>query len=384
MRKASLTKSEIIAALKRAARKLGRTPTRAELAQLTGIRYTQMATLFPGYRAAVRAAGLDPDRGGLRIETGAMLCDWGRVAREKGRHPTRDEYEKTGRYASASLETRFHRWSKVRESFIKFVEANGLQEEWQDVVESLKTGPIPKRGGGKSWLKKRTSPQIYADEGRLEPSLPKSPDSPGLNSQQRHEQQMELSDAASDKANASAAAHAREMNGDPAEGQDAGTGELWPPLRGMKKVTKTMLWMLAGMGCGAREECGARSLHFPKRVLPGRPLMGARVSLESPAHEPVNEMGVVFLFGMVAHRLGFVVEALQSGFPDCEAKLEVEPGRWQHVRIEFEYESRKFREHRHDTSQCDMIVCWMHNWPGCPAGIQVLELRRVFAADLRG
>lgn len=75
--------------------------------------------------------------------------------------------------------------------------------------------------------------------------------------------------------------------------------------------------------------------------------------MQGLGHQPVNEMGVVFLFGMIAHLLGFVVEALQMSFPDCLAKLEVEPGIWQHVRIEFEFESRKFREHRHDPAQCE-------------------------------
>jgi hypothetical protein len=31
-------------------------------------------------------------------------------------------------------------------------------------------------------------------------------------------------------------------------------------------------------------------------------------------------MGVVLLFGRVAEQLGFIVEAVQAAFPDCEAK----------------------------------------------------------------
>jgi hypothetical protein len=34
----------------------------------------------------------------------------------------------------------------------------------------------------------------------------------------------------------------------------------------------------------------------------------------------VNEQGVVFLFGMVAKELGYMVEVVQTGYPDCEAK----------------------------------------------------------------
>jgi len=89
----------------------------------------------------------------------------------------------------------------------------------------------------------------------------------------------------------------------------------------------------------------------------------------------VHEMGVMLLFGMVCRQLGFVIEAVQAGFPDCEAKIEIEPGRWQHFRIEFEYESRNFLRHMHDVNGCDLIVCWKHNWLDCP--LEVVELRKV-------
>jgi hypothetical protein len=84
-------------------------------------------------------------------------------------------------------------------------------------------------------------------------------------------------------------------------------------------------------------------------------------------HEPVNEQGVVLLFGMVAKELGYIVEAVQSGFPDCEAKRQIAPQRWQRVHIEFEFESRNFRDHGHPITGCDIIVCWRHNWPDPPS-----------------
>jgi hypothetical protein len=91
-------------------------------------------------------------------------------------------------------------------------------------------------------------------------------------------------------------------------------------------------------------------------------------------HEPVNELGVVLLFGMLAKELGYVVESMQAGFPDCEAKRQIGPKRWQRVQIEFEFESRNFLAHNHPLTGCDVIVCWHHNWPDCPAHIEVLEL----------
>jgi len=53
----------------------------------------------------------------------------------------------------------------------------------------------------------------------------------------------------------------------------------------------------------------------------------------------------------------------------------VAPGRWQRVRIEFEFQSRNFLQHFHDPEQCDLIVCWEHNWTECP--LEVLELKKV-------
>jgi hypothetical protein len=92
-------------------------------------------------------------------------------------------------------------------------------------------------------------------------------------------------------------------------------------------------------------------------------------------HAPINEQGVIFLFGMICRELGYVVEILKTDFPDCEAKRQVRPGVWQRVRIEFEFRSRTFRTHGHDLRQCDVIVCWENNWPDCP--IEVQELKSV-------
>jgi hypothetical protein len=104
-------------------------------------------------------------------------------------------------------------------------------------------------------------------------------------------------------------------------------------------------------------------------------LYGDFINFRGLQHAPVNEQGVVFLFGMICRELGYVVEIVKPGFPDCEAKRRVrgKPGMWQRVRIEFEYQSRNFRQHGHDPDQCDVIVCWEDNWPECP--IEVLELR---------
>ena len=104
---------------------------------------------------------------------------------------------------------------------------------------------------------------------------------------------------------------------------------------------------------------------------------GPPIDFRGLRHAPINEQGVVFLFGMVSYELGFIVEAVHASFPDCEAKRCIDRNnqRWQRVRIEFEFRSRTFRDHGHDPVGCDLIVCWEHNWPECP--LEVVELRKV-------
>jgi Homing endonuclease associated repeat len=113
---------------------------------------------------------------------------------------------------------------------------------------------------------------------------------------------------------------------------------------------------------------------WPQLPMKG-PIYGPLLRSGALAHGPINEDGVIFAFGTVAERLGFVVTRVQSEFPDCEALRRIGEERWQRLRIEFEYESRNFLRHMHDPNECDLIICWEHNWPECP--LEVLELRKV-------
>jgi len=122
----------------------------------------------------------------------------------------------------------------------------------------------------------------------------------------------------------------------------------------------------------------------PAYPAPWRPAAGRRIgpaiNYRALQHAPVNEMGVVVLFSMAAEDLGFMLETVETGFPDCEGKRLAADGSLRRVRIEFEYRSRAFREHRHDPAGCDLIVCWIHDWPDCP--LEVLELRSALAASM--
>jgi hypothetical protein len=104
---------------------------------------------------------------------------------------------------------------------------------------------------------------------------------------------------------------------------------------------------------------------------------GDPIDFRGVRHAPVDIGGVIFLFGMIARELGFLVEALSSGFPRCEAKRQLAPGRWARLRIEFELESRHFHDAGRNPATVDLIICWRDTWPNRPASLDVLALDRI-------
>jgi hypothetical protein len=113
------------------------------------------------------------------------------------------------------------------------------------------------------------------------------------------------------------------------------------------------------------------------RLFPGRGprrafTFGPPLNSQYIRHEPIDEQGVVFLFGAVAAELGFMVEAVRQRFPDCRAKRNIR-GVYHDVTIEFEFSSSDFLKHGHPMDGCDLVVCWHHDWLDCP--IDVLELK---------
>ena len=74
-------------------------------------------------------------------------------------------------------------------------------------------------------------------------------------------------------------------------------------------------------------------------------IYGDKIQFRSLSCAPVNELGVVYLFGVLHEVLDLQIESIQAGFPDCIARRRVGQNRWQEVKIEFEYESRSFVAH---------------------------------------
>lgn len=108
---------------------------------------------------------------------------------------------------------------------------------------------------------------------------------------------------------------------------------------------------------------------FGRRM--GLPLEGSVM-----VREPVNEQGVVLLFGSMARALGFEVEWVGTSYPDCVGRRLV-GGVWRPVRIEFEFLSSRFD---HDPNGCDLVVCWEDD--AKESRVEVLALKGQVVADV--
>ncbi len=262
-----ITNQQILEIIRRCAKKLKRSPSFRDL-KAVGISRGVIETRWKRLSNAQREAGVPAPGIGLRYTNSTLLLDWAGVARKLGRIPTVMEYEDGGRFCHMPFSQRF-RWSLVPDAFWRFAHAEGVAQEWRDVLAMV--AARPRLGSRLQISTARPSPKARRD----------------------------------------------------------------------------------------------------------RPIYGRPLWMQELLHEPVNEGGVMFAFGALAKRLGFAVRQIRREFPDCEAVREVARGQWQPVWIEFEFESRNFLLHGHDPKKCDVIVCWVHNWPECPKKIEVVELSKV-------
>ncbi len=101
-------------------------------------------------------------------------------------------------------------------------------------------------------------------------------------------------------------------------------------------------------------------------------VVGDLINFRGLVYAPLNENGVIYLFGKVTEDLHMYIEEIKPGFPDCIARRFTGKG-WERIRVEFELKSSHFKQHGHDPQDCDVIVCWKHDWKECP--LEVIELR---------
>jgi len=102
-------------------------------------------------------------------------------------------------------------------------------------------------------------------------------------------------------------------------------------------------------------------------------IVGEVINFRGLVYSPINEQGVVFLFGKVSRDLKIEIEEIQQGFPDAIGRVKTSRG-WVKRTIEFEFKSSNYD---HLPKKCDIIICWEDDWQERPKEIEVIELKRV-------
>jgi len=128
------SKKVILKSLTAMAKGAGRPPSRRRFLAQTGISEYSVLKCFLNWRAAVKAAGLEPDARKARREDGELLADWGDAVRRNGKITTCYAYHRLGKFSVRTMEKRFGSWSQVPEAFRKFAKG---KRKWADVVALL-------------------------------------------------------------------------------------------------------------------------------------------------------------------------------------------------------------------------------------------------------
>lgn len=109
-------------------------------------------------------------------------------------------------------------------------------------------------------------------------------------------------------------------------------------------------------------------------------LVGSLINFRGLVYSPVNEQGVVFLFGRVLDDLNMYIEEVRTKYPDCIARRYTGRG-WERAYVEFEFVSSHFIDHQHDPKECDIIVCWEDDLTAEKKkkilGIEIIELKSI-------
>lgn len=92
---------------------------------------------------------------------------------------------------------------------------------------------------------------------------------------------------------------------------------------------------------------------------------------------PVDVEGVIFIFGMICEELSFIIEAFNTEMPCFEGKRRLDGSgkKIQDVKIGVYHKSYDLKTKSGSVTDCDIIVCWEHDWNDCP--VEVLELKAV-------
>src|SRR5579864_1132537 len=133
-----MTKEQLMAAIVEVTDKLGHVPSHAELMRSGKVNGRQIVKHFGTYTRALRACNLERSTGGKKLPLEKLFLDWARVVRELKKIPSKAEFAHLGKHSDTPLKTRFGSWGQVPRYLRRYMEENGLTEEWKDVMELIR------------------------------------------------------------------------------------------------------------------------------------------------------------------------------------------------------------------------------------------------------
>jgi len=131
----TITKEEIIAAVKECAAKLGRAPSMGEFRRATAIGKGQIRKHFGTFRQLLEASGLEARGSGHVVEMKDLFADWAGIAQRLKKSPTLADYEMQSKYSPRPLVRRFGYWVNVPTGMLEYAKKEGLEGEWEDVLK---------------------------------------------------------------------------------------------------------------------------------------------------------------------------------------------------------------------------------------------------------
>lgn len=356
------SKEEIIGEIKRVAEKLGvQTLKRLEFEQNTTIPSHTLNYHLGSWNRALKEAGLHPEDSGdtksgrKPKDDDELLMDLLRIHQETGETPTAALVSSRGKYEYRHYGAR---WKSIDEAFKRARE---------------KFPPKPRTISSSSSVSSSSS---SSSPDSSSPSIEEPLDLSGLTLDSEHIYKKMPSGPADFSDLGIVDDDAEEKKYEPREfnvnssipeipGAVEGAGDLPEDAGGGDKMIDKQTIKLIPQTIK------------PKIAKKKPKFLGEPVRFRGLKFAPVNETGVAFLFGMVGHELGYVVEALRTESPDCEGKrcLDTSEDQWENVKIDFEFKSSDFQKYDTNENESDLIICWIHDWEDCP--IEVLELQAV-------
>ncbi len=361
------TKEQIVEEIKRVAEKLGvKSLKKKDFEQHSTIPSNTLKYYLGPWSRALKEAGLEPedstDINGKREpkDNDELLLELNRLYDIYGEPPTAALVESKGKYPYQHYNAR---WKSLNEAFElareKFPKKNNATQKFEQNEATPEAGEIEQVPPREKLEKIKTDRSLvdeavdFSDLGETEETVPSNLDDfSELGVYPPHLHDKEKEDEA-EEVKVSPAATEEPIDINRAEKMPKG-GDKMTESQKIKLIPQTIK---------------------PKIAKKKRKMLGEPIQFRGLKFAPLNEKGVAYLFGMISHELGFIIEGLGAESPDCEGKrcLDTTNNQWEQVKIDFEYKSSDFEAHGHSENESDIIVCWIHDWNECP--LEVLELR---------